>query len=141
MPTNPQHRFRPASPRHSAQERYTGDLDYRDTVFAYPVTMRKNTLGEDVESYGSIPIPLRASVQEHALDSEHTEADDFGSRFARIFTRYRNFVNWHDKVHFRGIDMLVVKVLEHFDNYDGSYHHTEIRAKYLAEKNSVKREY
>lgn len=140
MPTNPQHRFLPASPRHSAQERYAGDLDYKDTVFIYSVVMEKGPLGEDTESWGLVPTPIRASVQEHALDSEHDDIVEFGSRFSRVFTRYRNFVSWHDKMIFRGIEMLVVKVIERFDNFDGSYHHTEIRAKYLEEPGSIRQD-
>jgi hypothetical protein len=122
-------------------ERYTGDLDFRDVVFVYPVTMVKDPVSnEDYEEWAETPIPVECSVQEHALDSENTEPGDIPNRFARIFTRFKGFIKWHDKVVFRETSMVVVQVIDRFDNYDGTVHHVEIRARYLEEQFSIDRE-
>jgi hypothetical protein len=126
-------------PRTPAQSRYGYDLDYRDTVFVYKVTMTPNSLGENVEVWAEKPVAIRASFQEHALDSQHIEPTIAGSRSANLFTRERNAVAWHDKVICRGITMMINEVIERFDNFDGSFHHTELNAEFLDEPGSVNR--
>jgi len=123
----------------SPHARFGYDLDYRDTVFVYTVTMVKNNLGEDYESWVLMPTAIRASFQEHALDSQHIDPTISGSRSANVFTRSRNIVSWHDKLICRGMSFLVTQVTERFDNFDGSFHHTEISAQFLDEPGSVKR--
>lgn len=115
------------------------DLDYKDTVFVYPVTMLKNDFNEDIESWADKPIALRCSYQEQAIDSQDTEPARIPNRFSKLYTRYRGFVKWHDKVICRGIEMMVVEVLERFDNVTGQFHHTQLRARFLSEPGSVNR--
>lgn len=115
------------------------DLDYKDTVFVYPVTMVKNSFNEDTESWAAKPLPIRCSFQEQAIESQDTEPGKIPNRFARVFTRYRGFVKWHDKIVCRGISMMVIEVLEQIDNVTGQFHHTQLRARFLSEADSVNR--
>jgi hypothetical protein len=127
-------------PRLHHQERFSGDLDFRDAVFVYPVTMVKDDVSnEDYEQWAATPIPIQCSVQEHAIDSQDTEPGGIPNRFSRVFTRFKGFVKWHDKLIFRETEMVVIKVLDRFDNYDGTVHHVEIRARFLREGESIDR--
>jgi hypothetical protein len=129
---------RAPAPTFSAQKRYLNDLVYRDMLFVYSVILKKNSMNEEVEEYPARPPhSVRCSFQEHALNSQHVEPARYGSRMANVFTRFKGFVKWHDKVICRGISMLVVSVLDHFDNVTGDYYHTEISCQYLEEPGSV----
>lgn len=141
MPIPMQNLHRAPAPTFSAQKRYLNDLQYRDMLFVYPVLLVKNEMNEDVETYPALPPhSVRCSFQEHALNSEHTEPARYGSRMANIFTRYKGFVKWHDRVVCRGITMVVVSVLDHYDNVTGEFYHTEISAQYIDEKGSINTE-
>lgn len=107
------------------------DLQYRDLAFVYPVTMKKGDMGEAYEIWDDTPVPVRCSFQEMSLDTQHTDPNISGSRYARIFTREPNAFRWHDKVIVRGISMMCVKVVERFDNYTGEFNHLEVRATFL----------
>jgi hypothetical protein len=137
MPVPVHHQHHPPTPTNAVQERYGSDLMNRDTAFIYPVTIEKDSLGKSVQVYDPTPYPLRCSFQEHALNSEHVEPDKYGSRFANVFTRFRATVKWYDILEVRGIRMRVEDVEEKFDNFDGSFHHVEIRAVYLKENESI----
>ena len=135
-----QFNYRIPATRQSPMASIGGDLNYRDTVYVYPVNIIKNDMNEDVPLLGDTPYPIRASVQEQAEDSEPTVPGDKPNRFARLFTRYKGFIKWHDEVIFRGIRMRVIKVLDRFDNVTGQFHHTECRMRYLNEKDSINRD-
>lgn len=133
-----QHLHREPAPHPSGQERFKNDLQFRDMLFVYPVLMDKTALNENIETYPpNPPVSVRCSFQEHALNSQHVDPTNAGSRLANIFTRYKGCVKWHDQVVCRGIKMLVVHVTDHFDNVTGQYHHTEITARFLEEPGSV----
>ena len=108
------------------------DLQYRDLAYIYPVSMKMGDMGENFEVWEDIPIPVRCSFQDMALDTQHTDPNISGSRYARIFTREPNSMRWHDKVVVRGVSMLCVKVIERFDNYTGVFNHLEARALFLS---------
>lgn len=110
------------------------DIMYRDTVFVYRVGMVELEMGDRTESYEKVPQPARCSFQEHALDSQHTDPNNKGSRFVRLFTRHRDAFRWHDKVVSRQKVYMVEKVLDHFDNISGQYHHSEIRLIFLEDE-------
>ena len=131
--------WRPAN-RLSPMYRVLNDLDYRDSLFVYPAVLNKNGMNEDVEDEGAKPYSIRCSFQEHAIDSEQIDPGNIPNRYARMFTRYKGYVKWHDRVVCRGISMRVVEVLDRFDNVTGQYHHTELRGRFLAEEDSVDRD-
>ncbi|MBD3262429.1 MAG: hypothetical protein GF334_12325 [Candidatus Altiarchaeales archaeon] len=116
------------------------DIMYRDTVFVYPVSMKRLEMGENTEHWATTPYAARCSFQEHALDSQHTDPNKKGSRYVRLFTRHRDSFRWHDKVVWRQKVYLVEKILDHFDNISGQYHHSEIRLIFLEDEdpNAIK---
>lgn len=107
------------------------DIMFRDTAFVYRVSMVTGDMGDKYERWEDAPVAIRCSFQEHALDSQHTDPNHKPSRYVRLFTRYRDFVFWHDKIIVRNTEYVVEKVLDHFDNISGDYHHSEIRLLFL----------
>lgn len=122
------------------KERTPDDLMAKEVVFVYPCTFVKDRAGCPYEVYPDKPVPVQASVQVHGNEGQQVVPNQKPQRFALVFTRTRNSIKWHDKITFRGITMLVVKVEEKFDNDEGQFSHLVIRALLLSEKESVTRE-
>lgn len=142
MPTRPyQWQYREPVQTQSPHYGIQADMDFRDTAFVYPVTMSKNRMNEDVECWAEKPLACRCSVQIESIDSQKHEPDKISNRFARLFTRYRGFVKWHDRVVVRGISLLIIQIEERFDNVTGQFHHTEIRGRFMDEAGSVSKDY
>jgi len=134
----PYHRhYTSETPNLRQKERALSDIQYTDVMFIYPVVIGRDTGGDQIKKDATHPRPVECSFQEHALDTERGNYDRVNSHYARIFTRYRNVVKWGDKIVCRGIEMTCIKVIERIDNFDGSFHHLEIRAKYDNQDGSV----
>ena len=136
-PVQPQWFHRDPFPRdrQSSKPSVPNDIMYRDVAYVYRVSMIRGEMGDKYERWSTRPIPTRCSFQEHALDSQHTDPNHKGSRFVRLYTRFRDFYFWHDRVICRNVAYLVEKVLDHFDNLTGDYHHTEVRLIFLDDYN------
>lgn len=144
MANSTQHQFFHRDPfprdRQTSKDSAPNDLMYRDVAYVYRVSMIEGEMGDKKERWDVKPLPIRCSFQEHALDSQHTDPNHKGSRYVRLFTRFRDFFFWHDKVVCRGVEYLTEKILDHFDNITGQYHHTEVRLIFLEEKESSVRQ-
>lgn len=127
-------RYTSTAPRANQKNRASADIQYTDVMYIYRNIETVDLLGDTIKTQEGAPLPVECSFQEHALDSERNNYDRINSHYVRIFTRYRNVVVWGDKIVCRSLEMICIKAIERFDNYDGSFHHLEIRAKYDNEK-------
>lgn len=125
------------TPQVHQKERALSDIQYTDIMFVYPMTLVKDSLGDPIKDDAKVPRSYECSFQEHALDSERSGYDRVNNHYARIFTRHQHAVKWGDRIICRGIEMICEKAIDRIDNYDGSFHHLEIRAKYDKQDGAV----
>lgn len=118
------------------KERF-GDLMFKEVVFVYAMTLGKDALGGQTESYTTVPVPISASVQVSATNGQQTDPAKAPNREAHIYTRQRNGIRWHDRLIWNGITMVAEYVEEKKSNSTGEFQYLRCRAVFVTERDSI----